>query len=168
MTLEQVVKRFKQNSPKDCFEIMRTTGVSMTYVAEGAYRAVFQINSLPLIVKIPFDKSEDSQVHVGTEVSTIRRIKRSKNLEPLRKYLPELYYASAHGVVLMKKYFRNNLPYITRREIAKEVNELLDLKAWDRSTDNFGLDEETQQIKILDFGCMDKENRNDLAEDELS
>jgi hypothetical protein len=96
-----VVKMFHEKEPATIDNLnLKLTPIGVS----GAYRKVYRINGLPLVIKEPKDKS--CRKHARAEYKTIQRILRYKKYARLTRYMPEVYYFNEKTGLMLMHYYR--------------------------------------------------------------
>ena len=104
MTIRQVINLLKKHKPKNVAEA-RFIGLKLRQVGQGAFRAVYAIKDLPLVVKFPSPYWTGQRMascvdHARFEIRTLKRLSTTK----MKRYLPKIYFTDwKTGVVCMKK-----------------------------------------------------------------
>lgn len=104
MTIKQVINLLKKHKPKNAIEA-RGIGLRLRQIGQGAYRAVYAVRDLPLVVKFPTPYWSSSGMksaidHARFEIRTLKRLSTTK----MKQYLPKIYFTNwKTGVVCMKK-----------------------------------------------------------------
>lgn len=82
---------------------LRAAGLKLRLLGTGAYREAFKVVNSDVVVKFPRSKTTaDGVKHSSQEITRLRRLRESETLRP---FLPEvLYYDKAAGVVAMRYY----------------------------------------------------------------
>ncbi len=171
LTTTQVVKRFTRYRPANADQALRWCRMPLQYIKSGAFRHVFQIIGLPLVVKFPY--CEDDQLledgspdpdrvsmgvrHSKREMKALERIQCSvRKYTQLHKYMPIVYYSNKRtGVIVMHKYIQlPNAPNSTAiaREVAEDICKALP-GATDIHSYNIGKDERGNVV-VFDLGCF--------------
>lgn len=168
MTIEQVVDTFKKERPTDVETVLQNCGVSLRHLGSGSYRDVYQVDNLPLVVKIPScwhglrstrarrKNIAESVEHSVREMDTLRRVVRStRKYVLLQRFMPTIYHFNRRtGVMLMPKY--GKIKTDEQRKICLAVTQYLNtLVGWrgDLSEDNYGVTHDGN-IVVLDVGYL--------------
>ena len=158
------VKRFKTRCPLYTdIGIVRTRMPEYRFVkiGQGAFRTVYAVTGLRLVVKFPISKRRPgfrlTFFHGRNEYEAVCTVLREPKLAPLRRYMPEIYFHEA-GVTVMKRY----RPALWTDEFdgfSDTFDDLVSdlkfhLKQWnlDTGVDNFG--RENGQYIFLDTGVL--------------
>lgn len=166
MTEQEIVGRFKRNRPASVDDLLERCKLTLKYLSCGAFRKVYKIDRLPLVVKLPTaPPAEDGEsqtanlMHARKEYNAWRKIMRSPRFKALRPYMPEvLYFNRNTGTLLMREY-KPVLPFRRRQrmnEINVKVKEVLNLAEVDLGgdkADNYGLDR-NGTLKIIDLAFL--------------
>lgn len=144
--LASVRKLLKETKPKNQTEFSRVFPIR--FIASGAFRKVYALTELDLVVKFPIegDYFSFNLSHAKREINAFFRYKRIKRL---RKYLPNIVYADlSSGVVVMEKYKRRQADW-SGLENTKRVfkGRLADLGVYNVFMDKKG------NPKVIDLGC---------------
>jgi hypothetical protein len=154
LDVDQVIALFKEHKPANLDEIL-DIGLSLHPIGSGVFRNTYQINKLPLIVKIPMSISWDENVeHSLIEIAKINKIKKDKKYKLLRRYLPEVYYANKQGIILMPKY--RMLKYNEGRIVSDFIgNMLFDINgdSGDMHSSNVACNADGEYV-IIDLGLI--------------
>lgn len=158
-TTSQIIRRLKRLKPKTLLDTLNNCYLPLQFLFSGSFRDVYHIVGTRLVVKIPNNcfGEEDSASHSQAEVKWVKRL-RAKKYAAFHKYLPRIYYANKHGVILMRRYYEMENTKLTRKlcetleedlkENVKQLNYELDIR-----TDNMGRDEKGRPV-ILDLGLF--------------
>lgn len=93
------LKRIRLARPRPTVKAFRTLGFTLTRVGAGSYRTVYQLDTLPLCVKIP--KGGSGKEHNELEVKRIKRL--SGGL--LARHLPKIeFFDKKQGTLVMRFY----------------------------------------------------------------
>lgn len=168
MTEQEVVRQFRGKRPRTVDEMLERCGLTLRFVESGAYRKVYQVANLPLVVKLPRPGGkleEHARGHAQQEFNAYKRVLRSKTkYKELQRYMPEvLYFNWFGGVTLMRMYdevpgdaaHRRRMNDISR-EVAVALGEQGDWHESDLGEDkwdNYGLDRDGT-LKIIDLGLL--------------
>ncbi len=170
-TIKQVVSRFTRYRPANADQAIRWCHVPLQYIKSGAFRHVFQIIGLPLVVKFPY--CEDDQLledgnpdpdriamgvqHSKREMKALERILSSvRKYTYLHKYMPTVYYSNQRtGVIVMHKY--TGLPNSSKSNdiseaIRRDIQDIF-ATAGDIHSYNLGKDERGNVV-VFDLGCF--------------
>lgn len=135
-------------------EAFTKIGLPLYYLDEGAYREVYGIRGVDLVVKIPIKGSAESIHHSAMEVS---RIKRLHVLKELRPHLPAIYhYDKKSGIIVMRRYEKAGLfehAEILGDIIKKLVRRISGVKMGDIHSDNIKLKKPgSRDVVFIDLG----------------
>jgi hypothetical protein len=145
------------------FEDFAKTGMRLTFIGEGAFRTVFQIAALPLVIKFPRTEDDDLRTCIRHSVIEVRKIKTLQKFSIMRPHLPRVYYSDKRaGVIVME--------YIDDKKIKTEIGDTDDARRYgihslvarlikahtgvtidDFGEDNVRYDKKTSRLKIVDF-----------------
>ncbi len=162
MTIEDVSKLVMEKNPRNLKDI-KALGIKVRPLGSGAYRYVYKVSRLPLVLKIPIDHPS-SRKHSEEEIKVINSIKRLKKYRKLRKYLPTIYfYNPTTRIIGMEYYDTKSNP--TKNAIAdllcEFIGELcpeLESVSIDLHRSNIAFDS-AGQIKIIDLGYFTERGR---------
>lgn len=143
--MELIVRRLRKTRAKTKIGITRKLGMSLRFIASGAFRDVYSISDKPLVIKIPHDKS--GIAHARNEHKMIKKLKRR-----IPEMMPEVvYFNRATGVAVHRKYSRLG---VNSLHADKAEQTLIDKKlpCGDMHYANVALDGKV--IKIIDLGCF--------------
>ena len=97
--IAQIVKRCEAYRPRTAVEFRRRVA-PLFALSYGAFREVYKVNRLPVVVKFP--SSNDGRRHSQIEMSKLRRLQKIKWMQ---RFLPTVYYyCPATGVIVMRYY----------------------------------------------------------------
>ena len=160
--IDEVVHTFMERDiirPKD----IQTVGGFKSYsLGSGAYRRVYKLCGIPLVVKFPLTELECDKKHSVLEYKAWGRIIRGqRKYKKLIPYLPKMYFIDDTTGVLISQYctpLNHSRMKSYARQIAAMVGDIVDL-TWDGRMygtkdmhyENMGIDEHGQ-IKIIDMG----------------
>ena len=103
--IKKVISLFKQHHPM-YWQVQPYCEVDLKYIGKGSYRQVYQIDNLPIVVKLPLGLDADIKEcisHSENEMDAINTVK--KKHKHLIKYLPKIYYYNLDtGIIVMHKY----------------------------------------------------------------
>lgn len=167
---EQQIKEFvelmEKHNPKTKHDIEVFTGRKLTDISDhdGAYRDVYSVSRLPLVVKIPRNVAYQAECihHSQQEINTIKRIKRGhKKYSRLQQFMPELFYGNTKtGIIVMRKYKKPSWSYSKHviSYLLREIVELFYIPSsmgdHDVSSANIAFKESGDPV-IIDFGYFD-------------
>lgn len=83
---------------------LKKLGFKLVPLDSGAYRAVVKIKNSSVVVKFPI--SESGVNHARAEYNTVQKVLKNKRLEPLRKFMPEIYYFDKTSGVIVMEYYK--------------------------------------------------------------
>jgi hypothetical protein len=167
MTVDDLVDLFIDNDPMTLEEI-QSLGIRMKEIdkGEGAFRDVYKVRGLPLVVKIP-KNSLDGIDHAIAELKAIRKINTFKKYAALVPYLPTVYYCSWRSGIVVMDYCKplkwSVLANNTCRVLDSLVSSLWSgsrsgVECTDICTGNVGIyvdpDTDQTQLKLIDLGCF--------------
>jgi hypothetical protein len=102
-SIDYVVHLLKTHKPKNVLEASKV--LRLEHLGSGAYRSVYKIGGVPMVIKFPLDGRTDEKDHTRAEIRTISTINRLKKYENLRYLMPKMYYKHmGHGVIVMHYY----------------------------------------------------------------
>lgn len=167
MTEKQVVNQFRRKRPRTVDELLEQCGLSLRFVESGAFRKVYQVDNLPLVVKLPRlggRLEHNAREHAQQEFRAYERIMRSKTkFTSLQPYMPEvLYFNVLGGVTLMRMYDEVPGDYKHRRQMNEINHKVLAVLGEDvcheadlgeDKWDNYGLDRDGA-LKVIDLGLL--------------
>lgn len=164
LTVRKLVSRMRRQKPQNIDQVLTTTGATVQYLNGGAFRNVFAVHGLPVVIKVPLDmEDEDSGAgmscmdHARAEWDHYWSIKTDKDYKMLREYLPEFHYFDYQtGLAVMQRY----KPLQRYKGSDKDIRKLDDaIRCAFGSTDpdvyrcNLGQDEHGA-IKFIDLGMF--------------
>lgn len=157
MTIQSLIRTLNKNRPSTVQEFKKL-GIKLRFLSEGAFRQVYEIKGLPLVVKFPHDSSDDCIEHSVFEYKHINRILKFKKYKLLKKYMPKVYYFDKKsGIIVFRKYkyvYTKKLKDSTRIvELSDLVNKIMGYEC-DVNGGNVGIEKNT--LKILDLGCFEE------------
>jgi hypothetical protein len=158
MTERQVKARLTKHHPHTVVQILENCGVPLKFLDGGAFRKVYEIPGLPLVLKVPI--SWRHLQHAKNEYKAWVTVSTSKKFECLRKYMPEVLYFNVNsGILLMRKY----APLKPKRKFSKQLDEIealvtaitggTDADLGKYKADNFGLAEDGT-LRVIDLGLF--------------
>jgi hypothetical protein len=145
------------------FEGFAMTGMRLTFIGCGAFRQVFQIAALPLVVKFPKTDDDDLKTCIRHSVIEVRKIKALREFSILRPHLPKIYYFDkASGVIVMEYIDDTKIKsdfadtdaaraYGVDRLVARLIKAHTGITVEDFSADNVRYDRKTRFIKLIDL-----------------
>jgi 5-methylthioribose kinase len=164
--LGEIIDRFFQNNPKN-EEGIKKLGLRLRDIsdANGAFRVVYKINGLDLVVKVPYFDS--GILHSKAEIKALSRINRLKKYKIIREYMPDVYYANTKTGIIVMRYYKP-LKYTKINIAAVSILYSLVESVWlecasslagctDISVNNCGIDAPNSYsytIKVIDLGCF--------------
>ena len=145
------------------FEDFSRTGLRLTYISGGAFRKVFQIDALPLVVKIPIDDEGDYPTCIRHSIIEIRKLKALREFSVMRPHLPKVYYFDKRAGVVVMEYVDDRkmksdfadteharaygMNVLVTRLIRAHTGVIVD----DFGEDNVRFDKKTERIKLIDL-----------------
>ena len=156
MNLKNVIKQFEYYRPTSEKQVLLKCEVPLEYLASGAFRNVYTVPGLPIVVKIP--SNPGGRRHAQEEIRFIKDLMKNTLMrERMQRYLPVTYYMNLKsGVSVAHKYSMlrdtSNNERMTQK-VAQKVSDILEIGEWDSHVYNFGRDERGRVV-VLDFGCM--------------
>ena len=159
MTIMEVNSLLTENNPKTVEEIKKL-GIKLRSLGSGAYRYVYKVVGLPIVLKIPLDNPA-SRRHSEEEIKVIKKINRLKKYRKLRKYMPYIhFYNPTTRMIGMQYYDTTRNPYKNRMasiltDLIEEIWPGVDKSSADVHSANIAFDSDGQ-IKIIDLGYFNE------------
>lgn len=166
----QDIKDFK---PKTIGDIKHLGFKVKLLPTDGLYRDVYRIAGRPLVVKVPKDEEqpslEDNINHSKAEWKAVKRIKRFKKFETLKRYMPEIYYFNEKTGLMVMKYYPKIKKY--SHMVSRLLEEIVDLtwpyavsgESVDMHGENVAYDEETDTPVIIDLGYFSASGKGEMS-----
>lgn len=156
-----LVRKHNPARPED-FKLL---GIRLRKLGSGAFRTVYEIRGLPLVIKFPLPGTDFilNKIHTRTELA---RIKKFKKFRWMRKHLPRVYYSNpVTGVSIVE--FVDDSRYMTDRGVwgnsqqqrmqamcnmAQElIYRLTGTRMTDITDENVRVDQKRRVIKLIDL-----------------
>lgn len=111
-TVSQVLRLVRRHNPARPEEF-KARGIRLKKLGAGAFRTVYSIIGLPLVVKFPMPGTDFvvNRRHTKTELG---RIKRFKRFRWMRKHLPKVYYSNPVTGVSIIEFVDDSKPMMER------------------------------------------------------
>jgi len=162
--IEKVVQLIKDNGPSELKDFKKL-GLKLKRVGIGAFRSVYKIKGVSLVVKFPLNES--GKIHSRAEYDVILDINSSwsHNNKILKQYLPEIFYFDPESTVIVMHYYKE-LSHAKARLVEGVIDNLVKLTwpfAKDEDTDigyaNLGLSPDGSHPIFLDLGYFTPEGK---------
>jgi hypothetical protein len=156
LTKEDVINRFFHEHPTCEYDVRSKLGLTLKPVGRGVFRQAYRVNRLPLIAKFPVkDNYLGGLKHNIAEFAIIQEILGDDKLyKHFGKYVPQFYYSTKSGCVLLMDEYTPIKNY-TRRKDYRELKKHLPLlsKQYDLDDGQFCVDDKGQ-LKVIDWGFV--------------
>ena len=151
--IKKVISLFKKYHPI-YWQVQPYCEVDLKYIGKGSYRQVYQIDNLPIVVKLPLGLDADIKEcisHSENEMDAINTVK--KKHKHLIKYLPKIYYYNLDtGIIVMHKY-KQTSTYSNRKTCKQAEKEITDAFKSDLDIcKNFSVDGD--KVILIDWGVL--------------
>jgi hypothetical protein len=153
----KIINEIRDNNPKTVKEL-RKLGIKCKLISGGAFRNVYKILTVPLVIKFP--NCDEGKEHTLNEVKAVKKINRLRKYKKLRQFMPEIYHSNASGVILMHNYtVLEAFTYEYKEVVSGLMFIIIELiyagEKWDEDFDvhggNLGFDE-NYDVKFIDLG----------------
>jgi hypothetical protein len=160
--INQVISKLRNDwptTPEEC----KTYGIRLCkYSRSGAYRYVYKVWGLPLVIKFP--QNDDDKIHAIQEWIVYNKLKFCDRYRKLKKYMPTIYYFNMKtGVSAMRYYkvlgesnWRNSNKYDKSRSLLEKRVKKIYKHANDVDNSGNVARDKNGQLKIIDLGCFDE------------
>lgn len=160
LTVKTAILRIKKRKPKTVNDFKKIgLPLNKRPIGWGAFREVWKIKGLPLVVKFTIPSSNgvcrDGIWHSVTEVRKVRQLRK---FLWIREYLPKIYYHdSKSGQTVMHFYepFKEKeLSYRITYLLEEAIKQATGVNLGDIQSSNFGIEvkDGRKQLKIIDLG----------------
>lgn len=157
--IEKVVAQFKAKQPKN-LEAVENMDYTLKPIGDGAYRTVYKIGNLPIVVKVPTHTGGSCKRHAIAEWRAVQRILKFKKYIELQPFVPKIYYFDPKSGIMIVHYYKP-APVKYRRSVSMLFERYLP-RIWalgyrskwstvDTHRDNIAIDEEGVP-KLIDLG----------------
>lgn len=155
MKLSTFIQRMRTRRPDD-IRAINQLGVKTRLIGSGAFRAVYLVKGLDVVVKIPLDPG--ALGHARKEIRILRELSK---IHGIKRFVPTLFYSDIRtGVLVVQKYARaRSIDKVLkwRSEILSEF----DFHGWkhdDFHKGNVGYDKHQHPV-MIDLGIMRRTRR---------
>lgn len=165
--IKRLVNKLKSRPIKRLADI-RKLGIKAWKIdkGNGAYRVVYKVSGLPVVVKLPA-RFETDKEHSRQEYKMYKKLK--KNFKQIRKYLPVIYYCNEKTGMVVMRYYKllKTPPYHeydnkehpawqdkeARYALADHLEKLYSGASDVSNSGNVARDTDGQ-LKVIDLGCF--------------
>jgi hypothetical protein len=153
----KIINEIRYNNPKTIKEL-RKLGIRCKLISSGAFRNVYKILTVPLVIKFP--NCDEGKEHTLNEVKAVKKINRLRKYKKLRQFMPEIYHSNSAGVILMYMYtVLESFTYEYKQVVSGLMFIIIELiyagEKWDEDFDvhggNLGFDE-VGNVVFVDLG----------------
>lgn len=157
--INRVVLKFVNQQPRN-LEDVENMGYTLKPIGDGAYRRVYKVGNLPIVVKVPYHTGGSCRRHSIAEWRAVKRIDKYKKYVELKPFVPTIYYCDQKTGIMIVHYYKP-APLRFRKAVAKLFEVYLP-KIWpharkgkwatvDIHSSNVGIDEDGIP-KVIDLG----------------
>lgn len=138
------LKRIRLARPRPTVKAFRAIGFTLRRIGAGAYRTVYQLDTLPLVVKIP--KGGSGVEHNHLEVKRIARLRGGL----FDKNLPKIEYFDKKQGTLVMRFYEIRTTYQTADLLGKLMSRLTGMTFTDIKESNMRVGNDGR-VKFVDL-----------------
>lgn len=170
MTNRKLIERMDEHKPFTPQDTMRKCGFTLRFIGIGSYREVYEIVGTPWVIKFPLtewdskrygplvDWLKKHRIHAHHEMNAYHRIKSTKSMRGLCRYLPKMMWADWEtGVLIVEKCEPLELgkaldaSFIAHKAFRKHFKKSTDITNYNVGKNAKGV------IKVIDMGLLEVE-----------
>lgn len=163
-TAGRVLRKVRKNHPAGP-EDFKKLGIRIRPLGVGAFRSVYRVNGVNLVVKFPRPGTDFiiNKIHTRTELA---RIKKFRRFGWMRKYLPKVYYHNSKTGVSIIEFYDDSKQMMTRGiwgnsqqqrmqamcNMAQDlIHRLTGTRMTDITDENVRVDQKKRVVKLIDL-----------------